>query len=72
MGPKAIRASAAEGFLVGKQMNEETIREAARLAAEAALPASDLRGPAEYKRAMVRTLTVRALRQATQRAKGGA
>jgi aerobic carbon-monoxide dehydrogenase medium subunit len=72
VGPKAIRASAAEGFLVGKQMNEDTIREAARLASEAALPTSDLRGPAEYKRAMVRTLAVRALRQATQRAKGGA
>jgi aerobic carbon-monoxide dehydrogenase medium subunit len=71
VGPKAIRASAAEAFLTGKQLNEETIREAARLASEAAQPASDLRGPADYKRAMVRTLAVRALRKASQRASGG-
>jgi aerobic carbon-monoxide dehydrogenase medium subunit len=71
VGPKAIRASAAEAFLVGTPVTEETIREAARLASEAADPTSDLRGPAEYKRAMVRTLTARALRQAYQRATGG-
>jgi carbon-monoxide dehydrogenase medium subunit len=71
VGPKAIRASAAEAFLTGKQLSEETIREAARLASEAAQPASDLRGPADYKRAMVRTMAVRALRKASQRASGG-
>jgi aerobic carbon-monoxide dehydrogenase medium subunit len=71
VGPKAIRASAAETFLTGKQLSEETIREAARLASEAAQPASDLRGPADYKRAMVQTLAVRALRKAAQRASGG-
>jgi carbon-monoxide dehydrogenase medium subunit len=72
VGPKAIRAATAESFLVGKQLNGETISEAARLASEAAEPSSDLRGPADYKRAMVRTLATRALRQATQRARGGA
>jgi carbon-monoxide dehydrogenase medium subunit len=71
VGPKAIRASAAEAFLTGKRLSEETIREAARLASEAAQPASDLRGPADYKRAMVQTLAVRALRKASQRASGG-
>jgi carbon-monoxide dehydrogenase medium subunit len=71
VGPKAIRASAAEAFLTGKQLSEETIREAARLASEAAQPTSDLRGPADYKRAMVQTLAVRALRKASQRASGG-
>ncbi|MGH2486006.1 MAG: FAD binding domain-containing protein, partial [Ktedonobacterales bacterium] len=72
VGPKAIRASAAESFLVGKRLDEESMREAARLAAAAAQPTADLRGPVEYKRAMVRTLTVRALRLAAERAKGGA
>lgn len=73
VGPKAIRATAAEQFLLGKRLDDAAIREAARLAAEAAQPTSDLRGPAEYKRAVVRTLTARALRQATSRAqKGGA
>lgn len=72
VGPKAIRAAAAERFLVGKRLDEESMREAARLAAEAAQPTADLRGPVEYKRAMVRTLTVRALRVAGERARGGA
>ncbi len=71
VGPKAIRAAEAERFLIGKRPDDEVIREAARLAGEAADPTSDLRGPAEYKRAMVRTLTTRALRAAVQRAREG-
>jgi len=69
VGPKAIRPLEAERFLVGKRLDEDVLRQAADLAATAAEPVSDLRGPAEYKRAMVRTLTVRALRKAAQRAK---
>lgn len=72
VGPTAIRATQAETFLVGKRLDEETLREAANLAAQAAEPVSDLRGPEEYKRAIVRTLTVRALRLAAQRALSGA
>ncbi len=72
VGPKAIRPIAAEQFLIGKRLDEETIREAARLAGDAAEPTSDLRGPAEYKRSVVRALTARALRKAAQRARGGA
>jgi len=72
VGPKAIRATAAEQFLVGKRLSDdEVIREAARLAAAAADPSSDLRGPADYKRNVVRTLTARTLRKATQRALTG-
>ena len=71
VGPKAIRAKQAESFLVGKQPDDATLREAARLAAEAAEPATDLHGPADYKRSMVRTLATRALRLATQRAQAG-
>ncbi|HUY75196.1 MAG TPA: FAD binding domain-containing protein, partial [Ktedonobacterales bacterium] len=74
VGPKAIRATAAENFLLGKRLSDdEVIREAARLAAAAADPSADLRGPADYKRNVVRTLTARTLRRATQRAlEGGA
>ncbi|HEX8035095.1 MAG TPA: xanthine dehydrogenase family protein subunit M [Ktedonobacterales bacterium] len=72
VGSTALRAIHAENFLRGKRLDEETIREAARLAATAAQPSTDLRGPAEYKAAMVRTLTTRALRTATQRAMEGA
>src|SRR5262249_12744402 len=71
VGSTAIRAAQAEAFLVGRQPTEEVIREAARLAAGAAAPMGDLRGPAEYKQAMIRTLTARALRTALQRATGG-
>jgi carbon-monoxide dehydrogenase medium subunit len=71
VGPKAIRPVAAEQFLAGKRLDEDVLRLAANLAAEAAEPVSDLRGPADYKRAMVRTLTVRALRKAAQRALEG-
>jgi carbon-monoxide dehydrogenase medium subunit len=71
VGPKAIRAAQAERFLVGKSLDEATIREAARLASEAAEPVGDLRGPEEYKRAMVRTLATRALRTAARRAMNG-
>jgi len=71
VGPKAIRPVDAERFLIGKRLDEEAIREAARLAAAAADPVSDLRGTADYKRAMVRTLTARALRKAAQRAMVG-
>lgn len=71
VGPKAIRATQAESYLVGKQPDEATVREAARLAAAAADPSSDLHGPAEYKRSLLRTLTTRALRLAAQRAQAG-
>lgn len=71
VGPKAIRATQAETFLTGKQPDDASIREAARLAADAAQPTSDLHGPADYKRAMVQTLTARALRLAVQRATAG-
>ncbi|MGZ3581935.1 MAG: FAD binding domain-containing protein [Ktedonobacterales bacterium] len=72
VGPTALRASHAENFLRGKRLDEETMREAARLAATSAQPSTDLRGPADYKAAMVRTLATRALHAATQRAMEGA
>jgi carbon-monoxide dehydrogenase medium subunit len=71
VGPKALRATAAEQHLVGKRLDDTVIREAAELAASAAQPTADLRGPVEYKRAMVRTLTARALRAAAARAAQG-
>ncbi len=66
-GPIPIKARTAESFLVGKRLDEETIREAARLASQEAQPSADLRGSEEYKRDMVRVLTGRALRLALER-----
>ena len=71
VGVTAIKATAAEGFLKGKDSSDDNIRQAAALAAEAAQPIADVRGSVEYKRSLVKTYTVRALRLAVQRAKGG-
>ena len=70
VGSHPIKARAAEEFLLGKPLTTETIAQAADLAAAASEPVADLRGPVEYKRAMVRTLCVRALRRALARATG--
>ena len=71
VGLTAIKATAAEDFLKGKAASDDNIKEAAKLAAEAAQPVADVRGSEDYKRSLVRTYTVRALRLAVQRAKGG-
>jgi len=70
VGPTPIKARDAEQSLMGKALDEASIHQAADLAASAAHPTSDLRGPAEYKRAMIRTLAVRALKKAHARATG--
>ena len=70
VGLTPIKAERAEASLVGKRPDEAAIGHAAQLAAEAAQPAADLRGPAEYKKDLVRILTARALRLALQRAGG--
>jgi len=67
VGPYPIKASTAEQSLIGKPPDDATFHQAADLAATASQPASDMRGPANYKRAMVRTLCVRALRKALTR-----
>jgi len=71
VGQTPIKARDAEQSLLGQPLNDATIHQAAELAAAAAQPISDSRGPAEYKRDMVHTLTVRALRKALVRATGG-
>jgi aerobic carbon-monoxide dehydrogenase medium subunit len=68
VGATPIRAARAEEFLRGKTLDEASIKQAAQLAAEEAQPSSDLRGPEEYKRALVKELTRRALTRAYERA----
>ncbi|MEK6986804.1 MAG: xanthine dehydrogenase family protein subunit M [Candidatus Thermoplasmatota archaeon] len=72
VGPTVLKAREAEAGLVGRAPDEAAFRGAADLARSASHPVSDLRGPAEYKKAMVAVLTVRALRRAHERARGGA
>jgi carbon-monoxide dehydrogenase medium subunit len=67
VGPRNLRANAAEEALSGAELNDESIAEAARLAADAAEPHDDVRGSAEYKRNVVRVFTERALRKIAER-----
>jgi len=62
-GPVPFRAHAAERALAGRLIDDAAIREAAALVASAADPIDDLRGSAEYKRAMTRVWAERALRE---------
>jgi aerobic carbon-monoxide dehydrogenase medium subunit len=66
VGPRNLRARAAEEALSGKTLDDEAIGEAGRLAAEAAEPRDDLRGSADYKRNVVRVFVERGLRKARE------
>jgi aerobic carbon-monoxide dehydrogenase medium subunit len=66
VGPRNLRAHAAEEALAGATLDDEAIGEAARLAAEAAEPQSDERGSADYKRNVIRVFTERGLRKARE------
>ncbi len=71
VGLTAIKAAEAEAFLEGKSPTDENLRQAAQLASDASQPTADARGSEDYKRSLVKTYTVRALRKAVERAKGG-
>ncbi len=66
-----MKAVDAEKSLSGKEPTDAAIAEAARLAAAAAEPKSDVRGSAEYKKDIVRVFVQRGLKTAVARARGG-
>jgi carbon-monoxide dehydrogenase medium subunit len=68
VGPQNIKATAAEQALAGQMPSDALIAEAARLAAEASEPRTDMRGSAEYKRDVVRVFVQRGLRAAIRQA----
>jgi carbon-monoxide dehydrogenase medium subunit len=68
VNPVPLRAERSEAALLGKPINDETIAEAAKFAAEDCNPSSDLRGSEEYKRAMVAVLIKRMVIKAAERA----
>ena len=70
MAPTPVHPAEAEACLAGKEPDESTLSEAARLASEAAAPTADRRGSVEYKTNMARVLMSRALRAAVERARG--
>ncbi len=68
VGATPVKAKKAEDFLRGKKPDAATIAQAAQLAADDAQPSSDLRGPAEYKKSLVKELAKRAISRALERA----
>jgi carbon-monoxide dehydrogenase medium subunit len=62
VAPVPLRAHEAEEVLAAAAPGEEAFVQAADKAMQAASPITDVRGTAEYQKAMVRTLTLRGLR----------
>jgi carbon-monoxide dehydrogenase medium subunit len=63
VAPTPIRAGETEKFLLGKRLDDDSIREAGQFAQRESRPISDVRGSAEYRKEMVRVLVERALRK---------
>ena len=68
VGATNIKAKQAEKALIGHELNDEVIAEAARLAAAAAEPKDDIRRTAAYKKDVVRVFVQRGLKAALARA----
>ena len=69
VSPVPMRATAAEELLRGETLTAALAERAGELAADAAQPISDIRGSADYRRAIVKILTSRMLNQAIERAR---
>ena len=69
-GATPVRASRAEAILAGQPPTPEAVAAAARDAAGALAPESDLHATADYRRRVAQTLMVRALGLAIGRARG--
>ncbi len=64
VNPLPLRAARSESVLVGQEITDELIEQAAQFASEDCNPTTDLRGDEEYKRAMVKVLTKRMINKA--------
>jgi carbon-monoxide dehydrogenase medium subunit len=69
VGATNLKAREAERALVGREVTDDVIAEAARLAADAAEPKDDIRGSAAYKKDVVRVFVQRGLKAALARAR---
>jgi probable selenate reductase FAD-binding subunit len=68
VAPTPLRARRAEKLLVGSLLDRAAVDAAAERAAAEAKPVTDVRGTAEYRRAMCRVLVARALEECGRRA----
>jgi carbon-monoxide dehydrogenase medium subunit len=69
-GLTPMPARDAASFLIGKEIRDNTIREAAEKVARAAEPIEDIRGSREYKRAALKSIFKQALAIALTRSRG--
>ncbi len=67
VAPTPIRVPEVEAQLVGKEISEKAVKEAARIAGTQCRPISDIRASLEYRCSMVEILTKRALMEAYKR-----
>lgn len=68
VSPSPFAATDGESLVVGVAPHEELFRLVGDAVAAQSRPAADVRGPVDYKRAMVSEMTVRSLRKAVERA----
>ena len=72
VAPTPLFVKEAGEALVGKPVNEESVKIAAGIARDAAKPISDMRGTIDFRTHLCEVLTRRALNTAIERAQGGA
>jgi aerobic carbon-monoxide dehydrogenase medium subunit len=70
VGLLPVHAQAAEDQLLGQQVSDKAIEAAAEAAMQAAEPQSDMRGSADYKKVLVKSLVRRAIEIALRRSRG--
>ncbi len=69
-GPKTVISAEAESLLRGKVLNKENLKQAAEAIVDASDPPSDARGSVEFKRAVLRSLFIKAAETAILRCRG--
>jgi carbon-monoxide dehydrogenase medium subunit len=71
VAPRNLKATEAESMLVGNEPSDSLFADAAAAAAAAADPASDVRGPADYKRSVVKAYVQRGLAECMNQIREG-
>jgi aerobic-type carbon monoxide dehydrogenase small subunit (CoxS/CutS family) len=61
VAPMVMHAKAAEDYLAGRRLEEESINQAAELAMQASRPMDDIRGSARYRKHLVKVITAKLL-----------